>query len=173
MSDSRPTSYPRVTLRPYGADDLEFLYLLFLSARADLVALAQWDEERREKLMRMQFDAQHAQYQRQFPAGRHDIIIKDGINVGRLYVDGMPDEIRVVDITLLPEHRHQGIGRALLQDLLAEGARSGRPVSLHVEARNPARRLYTSLGFTDTEEDGVYRRMDWVPPDPAAHTGEP
>ena len=42
-----------------------------------------------------------------------------------LYKD-RDDEIRIIDITLLPDHRRRGLGTALLRDLLDEGARTGK-----------------------------------------------
>lgn len=55
--------------------------------------------------------------------------------------------------------RGGGIGRTLLRDLIAEGARRGiKQMSLSVEAGNYAKSLYLSEGFTDVaadEADGV------------------
>ena len=48
------------------------------------------------------------------------MIVRDGEDIGRLYVDHRTHEIRIVDIALLPAHRNQGIGRALVQAVLDE-----------------------------------------------------
>src|SRR3712207_2371416 len=42
---------------------------------------------------------------------------------GRLDVARWPDELRIVDIALLPEHRNAGVGTALLRELQAKAAR--------------------------------------------------
>jgi ribosomal protein S18 acetylase RimI-like enzyme len=73
-------------------------------------------------------------------------------------------EIRVVDVALLPAARGRGIGTALLRDLLAEGARTGKKVSIHVERFNRALGLYRRLGFGEVEENGPYLLMEWRPP---------
>ncbi len=83
--------------------------------------------------------------------------------VGRLYVIRWDHEIRIVDIALLPQFRRSGIGSSLLQNILAEGARSGKTVTIHVEQFNPAMRLYERLGFQEIGEVGVYYRMEWSP----------
>lgn len=83
--------------------------------------------------------------------------------IGRLYVDRRADEIRVVDIALLPEHRRQGIGSALLENILAEAAAAHKPVRIHVEKFNPALRLYQRLGFHQVRDTGVYFLMEWLP----------
>jgi ribosomal protein S18 acetylase RimI-like enzyme len=69
----------------------------------------------------------------------------------------------MVDIALLPEYRRAGIGSAILKDLLAEGARGGKRVSIHVEIFNPALALYERLGFRKLREHGVYHFMEWSP----------
>jgi len=87
----------------------------------------------------------------------------DGAPAGRMLVAGGPEEIRLVDLALLPEHRNGGIGTALLRRLLAEGAARTVPVRLHVERSNPARRLYERLGFVPVADDGVHLLMAWNP----------
>lgn len=79
----------------------------------------------------------------------------------RLYVDRTDKEILLIDIALLPEHRGAGIGGRLLNDLLSEAAAEHKPVRIHVEHKNPARRLYERLGFRKIEDKGVYYLMEW------------
>jgi len=61
----------------------------------------------------------------------------------------------------LPDHRGAGIGGAILRSLLAEAAAAGKPVRIHVERLNPARRLYERLGFLPVADKGVYVMMEW------------
>ncbi len=68
--------------------------------------------------------------------------------VGRLYLARLTDEIRIVDIAIMPEHRGRGIASRLLSpDVIAEAEAAGLPVRLHVEHWNRARHLYERLGF--------------------------
>jgi ribosomal protein S18 acetylase RimI-like enzyme len=87
------------------------------------------------------------------------VIVAGGEDAGRLYVARWEDEIRIVDIALLPEFRGRGIGSALLRDLIDEAEAAGRPLSIHVEQNNPARPLYDRLGFEEAGEFGVYVLM--------------
>ncbi len=98
-----------------------------------------------------------------FTDAAYDIIILDGESIGRLYVDRREDEIRLIDIALLPEHRGGGLGTAILKEILAEGASVRKLVRIHVEQFNPAMRLYERLGFSKIEEQGVYHLMEWTP----------
>ncbi len=91
------------------------------------------------------------------------LILRDAVPVGRLYVARWQDEIRIVDIALLPPSRHAGIGTAILRDLLAEAAVAHKPVRIHVEKFNPALRLYERLGFAPIADKGVYLFMEWAP----------
>jgi len=61
---------------------------------------------------------------------------------------------------LLPAHRNQGTGSALLNDILAEATAVTQPVRLHVERFNPARRLYERLGFTVIGEGPIYLELE-------------
>ena len=87
------------------------------------------------------------------------MIVSGGQPAGRLYVARWEDEIRIVDIALLPEFRGRGLGSALLADLMAEADAAGKPLSIHVETNNPARSLYDRLGFEVAEDRGVYLLM--------------
>ena len=82
--------------------------------------------------------------------------------VGRLIVDRRPGDIRIVDISLVPEARGAGVGSRLIGDLLEEARATDRIVSIHVEVHNRAAELYARLGFAVAEDLGVYRRMEWT-----------
>src|SRR4029077_6812605 len=78
---------------------------------------------------------------------------------GRLYVDRQ-DLISILDITVLEDFRGRGIGRAIIEAILAEGKASGRTVRIYTEDFNPAFGLFTALGFEVTEKDGFLCRLD-------------
>lgn len=152
-----------VSLRPIGEHDLDFLQRVYASTRAEELALVDWNDAQKASFLRMQFEAQHTHYKEHFPKARFDIIEVKGDPVGRLYVDRRPDEIRIIDIALLPEWRNRGAGSALLRSLLDEAGGEGKAVRIHVEQNNPAMQLYLRLGFTELEDQGVYRLMEWRP----------
>jgi ribosomal protein S18 acetylase RimI-like enzyme len=77
---------------------------------------------------------------------------------GRLWLDEGDDRLHILDIALLPAWRGRGLGTRCLQ-ALAEAA-GQRPLSIHVEIHNPARRLYERLGFVaEGEPLGLYQAM--------------
>ena len=152
---------PPTSLRPVQAEDEALLFEIYASTRTEEMALVDWSDAQKEAFLRMQFAAQHQHYQNVFPDARFDIILSDDRPIGRLYVDRRPDEIRIVDIALLPEARNQGVGSSLVKELLAEARDAGKPVRIHVERNNPALRLYERLGFARTGETGIYLLMEW------------
>ena len=115
-----------------------------------------WTDAQREAFLRMQFDAQDRYWRERNPAATYDVILVDGVPAGRLYVNRVADEIRIVDIALLPEHRGRGAGTLLVRRVLEEGSATGRPVTIHVERTNRARVLYERLGFRQISSTGVY-----------------
>lgn len=152
-----------VEFRPVTLEDQEFLFQVYASTRDEELAPLGWDHAQREAFLEMQFTAQHGSYTSEFVDADFDIILLDDQPIGRLYVDRREDEIRLIDIALLPEHRNAGIGTALVRDLLEEAERSVKPVRLHVEVYNRARRLYQRLGFRTISDKGVYLFMEWLP----------
>ncbi|KAA1426181.1 GNAT family N-acetyltransferase [Nocardioides antri] len=148
------------TLRAATPQDREFLLALYGTTRDDL-SLLPLDEEQRDALVRMQFHAQDMHYRQTNPNADVDVIEVDGRLVGRLYVDRRPGDIRIIDISLLPEDRDAGLGSALIRAVQAEAAASGRTVSLHVAVGNRAADLYVRLGFRVMSDVGVYRLMEW------------
>jgi len=150
----------RITLRSITPEDMGFLCRLYASTRMEELAVVPWTPEQKEEFLRQQFHAQHAHWSQHYSGASFDLVLVDGEPAGRLYVDRWAREIRIVDIALLPEHRRGGIGTALLRRVLDEGDAAGKPVSIHVEMFNPARRLYERLGFVEKDTHGVYVLME-------------
>ncbi|MGH7266816.1 MAG: GNAT family N-acetyltransferase [Candidatus Rokuibacteriota bacterium] len=154
---------PRITFRAIRPDDASFLYEVYASTREDELRPVPWTPAEKAAFLRQQFHAQHTCYRQHHAAARFDVIELEGRPIGRLYVDRRPDEVRIVDIALLPAHRGAGIGTGILRGLLSEAAASGRPVRIHVEQTNPARRLYQRLGFVRIADHGIYQLLECTP----------
>lgn len=125
--------------------------------------LVDWTAEQKSAFLAQQFDAQHHYYHEHFPSADYLVVERDGTSIGRIYLDRRKDELRLIDIALVPEARNQGLGGALLLDLLDEAQAASLPVRIHVEKNNPAMRLYLKLGFEPLEDQGVYQLMEWRP----------
>lgn len=135
---------------------------MYASAREEELSIAPWTADEKAAFLEFQFNAQDVHY-RTYANAEFFVIEADGEPIGRLYLNRAADFLGVMDIALLPAWRGRGIGRGLLEDVMAEAASAGVVVSLHVERHNPARRLYARLGFTQVEDGPVYDRLEWRP----------
>jgi ribosomal protein S18 acetylase RimI-like enzyme len=151
------------SLRPERPDDYEFMADLYASTRAEEMQLVDWSEQQKRAFLRSQFDAQTAHYRTHYNAAEFWIIERNGERAGRLYLHYRPDDLRIVDIALRPEFRGQGIGGAILNQLLGAAQHGGYGLSIHVERNNPAMRLYNRMGFRKIDEHGIYDLMEWKP----------
>jgi ribosomal protein S18 acetylase RimI-like enzyme len=149
-----------MTLREAEAPDLEFLYRVYASTRADEMAVTGWLAKNVDAFLRDLFRLQDIHYRRHYAGARFQVVLVGGVRAGRLYVHVGAKEVRIMDITLLPEFRRRGIGAALLGSVMAEADASGLPLSLNVETNNPARDWYRRLGFKESPWDGVYILME-------------
>ena len=105
-----------LALRPMTPADRELLYRIYASTRIEELAVTGWDDSLKAAFLQMQFDAQHRYYMENYRDARFQIIEWDRAPVGRLYLARWSDEIRIVDIALLPEYRGRGFGSAALAE---------------------------------------------------------
>lgn len=155
------TNTTAVRTRPATDTDRPFLRQAYAYTRLAELAAVPWTDEQKAAFCGHQFEAQDTDYRRRWPGGRFLVVEVDGERAGRLYLGELPDELRIIDIALLPTFCGRGIGTTLLRDALAEAAARGVKAVLGVEHRNPARRLYERLGFVETGHDQVYARLEW------------
>ena len=150
-----------IKLRPVQEGDRELLLDLYASTRAEELKPVPWTAEEKKQFIAMQFSAQTTHYAQHYPGMSRDVVLVNGSPAGRLLVERWPQEIRIVDIALLPEFRGRSVGTHLLLRLQREAAESARILTIHVERFNPALRLYERLGFRMVEDKGVYLLMEW------------
>lgn len=152
--------------------DRDVLLRIYASTRQEELATTDWGEEQKRLFVEQQFSAQDSYYREYYVGARFDLIEVGGKVAGRLYVDRdqvrFPGEIRLMEITVLPEHRGRGIGSSVLGELMDEARRDGRMLTIHVERFNRALSLYRRLGFRELEDKGVYLLLGWQHGEPAA-----
>ena len=162
MSSLSP-EHLRITLRPVTPDDEEFLVKVYGCTRTEELNLLPWTEEQREAFVRWQFTAQQEHYAKHYPAANHDVIMFDGRQVGRLYVARLDQEIRIVDITLLPGERNAGVGSYLINQLLDEADRTDKVTRIYVEEFNPSLNLFNRFNFSPIQQDGFHLLLQRTP----------
>ena len=157
-----------IQLRPVEEKDAAFIEAVYRTTREAELNLTNWSEHQKNAFISMQSTAQLTEYKTKFPGARFQVIIYNKKNAGRFYTWENETEIRLLDITLLPQFRGKGIGKQLLQRLIQRSNKVQKKISLHVIASNPALKLYQHLGFVHIKKDGFYYYMEREPGDHSA-----
>lgn len=150
-------------LRPATEEDYEDLVRVYASERAaELSQVTWWDDAQKLAFCRSQYEAQKTEYDARYPDAEYDVISVEGRTAGRIWVGRGEEEIRLLDIVLLPEFRGQGVGAVLVSALIEESRSSGKRLRHMVFVLNEgARRFYERLGFRVFEDVGGYLHMEW------------
>jgi len=148
-------------LRPVTPDDDPFLLSVYTSTRADELAQVEWQPGQKEAFVKWQFDMQRREYDARFPHAEYNIIEIDGKPAGRIWIGRSEEEIRLLDIALLPEFQNRGAGTILLNLLIDEAKGTGKRLRHMVFVlNNNADRFYLRLGFVEIEDIGGYKHME-------------
>ncbi|RNF86563.1 GNAT family N-acetyltransferase [Montanilutibacter psychrotolerans] len=163
-----------IALRHAQSSDLPYLRELYASTREQELAQVAWPPQARQAFLDSQFALQHLHYVNHFPQAAFLVIEQHGDPVGRYYLqrgdasrahhDEVPGDDLLIDISLGPAVRGQGLATALIGDSQRQAARHGRGMQLHVQCDNTgAARLYQRLGFSVVADEGAYQRLRWDP----------
>jgi GNAT superfamily N-acetyltransferase len=161
MKDLEPSQ--SISTRPVTPDDDSFLRRVYKSSRGDDLRGLQWDEDRIDEFLEMQYDAERKFFENDYRKATDQIVALDGQPAGRLIVERREHEIRCVDLSLLPEHRNQGVGTFIINTLQSEATAANLPLRLQVIRFNRAVNLFERMGFVRTSETGTHFQMEWLP----------
>jgi len=152
-----------LTFRLVEKKDDDLIYSIYRSTRDKELAYTNWPELQKHAFITMQLMAQLSDYQRKYPDILQEIILHNKKSIGRLYTWESLNEIKIIDISILPEYQRKGFGTKILQQILNKAIQAEKKVSLHVITSNPALKLYERLGFRkiDTYMDRFY--MEFSP----------
>ena len=154
----------KLALRPVTKEDDAFLLELYGSTRAEELAQVEWAEGQKEIFLRWQYDLQRREYDARFPDARYQIILIDDAPAGRIWIGEDDEQIRLLDIALLPEFQKRGAGTLLLRQLIEDANEAQKPLRHMVFVlNNDAHRFYERLGFVVIEDLGAYKHMEWRP----------
>jgi ribosomal protein S18 acetylase RimI-like enzyme len=161
-----------LTLRPVSPVDDPFLLFVYASTRAAELDQAQWADGQRELFLKWQFDLQRREYDTRFPDAEYLVIMIDGSPVGRIWIGEDDQQIRLLDIAILPEFQNRGAGTVLIRRLTEEAIERKKHLRHMVFVLNDnAHRFYERLGFVIIEDLGAYKHMEWRSEPPAVAGG--
>lgn len=156
---------PPCTFRPMTPQDEPFvmaLYSITLHSQMPLDTLG-FPPEQMEALLTYQYNAMMTHYNSNYPWADISIVVRDGVDVGRLIIIDFDDEVRLGDLMILPEHQNNGICTYIMRQHLARGIATNRKIRLHVEKANPAVRLYEREHFVIIEDLASHWLMEYRP----------
>lgn len=140
----------KYTLRKAAESDYEFIYQTKKEAYKTYVEInfGSWDDSQQREYFNafMESCGDDAYI---IAMGGQDIGFYNGQAIGSLYEIG--------NICIIPSHQNQGIGTALLNDILEQNA--DKEIHLQYFKQNPVGKLYERLGFSLTGETAHHYQM--------------
>lgn len=152
-----------LNIRPARESDRPFIESLYHSTRDDLRMLDA-EPDFIEALIEQQQEAQQQGYGEQFPNAFYLILEKQSDPIGRVVLDFAENEIRIIDIVLIPAARSMGYGSSILYALKHAAETVCTPLVLSVYKTNhAARKLYEQHGFAVEQGNPMVDQMVWYP----------
>jgi ribosomal protein S18 acetylase RimI-like enzyme len=157
-----------ISLRVARTEDLPLLGEIYASTRTEELQQVPWSTEQKKAFTDWQSGQQEQHYGLHYPNAERLVIEREHgagdpgaapLAIGRVYVETTGVEVRLMDITLLPGYRNQGVGTRVMNELLRYADILQRQASLHVESFNPAKRMYERMNFAVSETHGLYEFM--------------
>lgn len=105
-------------------------------------------------------NAQRGFFEKGFRPEAIQIIQNDGRDVGMYELQERDDDWFLSRMEILPEYQNRGIGTVVLQRMIDAVASTDKPFRLRVFKVNPARKLYTRMGFIETGETATHVLME-------------
>lgn len=135
-----------ICLRPAADADFEFFFRLHKQTLGPYVEQV-WgwvDEDQRVYL------------QRTIDVDETQVVVVDGVDVGRLNVGHLAGDVYLGLIEIAPEQQNRGVGARVLRSVLDCAFADGKSVQLHVLDVNAGTcRLYRRLGFDEVSREGT------------------
>lgn len=129
--------------------DLECLEKLYTDNMRSLVErISVWDPNR---------------FRRNYHPQEFSVIEIAGQPVGLVKIVIQAEDIYIGEIQIRESYRGMGIGKKLMQDVIALSETTGRRLWLRVVKGNPAKAFYEKYGFTCVDETGTHDQMERVP----------
>jgi ribosomal protein S18 acetylase RimI-like enzyme len=138
----------------YSHDDEPFIRDLFYHHKTNELQAYSWPADFRENLLSMQYMAQQQACRQEFPNAEHKIIHKNGQAVGWL-TTSINSQIHIINLIIHKDFRNQGVGTAILKQILEDAGRQQKKVTMLADRNNPAIQLYLRLGFHKVKEEQI------------------
>lgn len=168
MTNSIPSLPPDLALRNSNEHDKAFFTALYASTREDLRQIP-LPEAALQQLIQMQQDVHEKGQSQNYPRAEYLTLVYQDQAIGRLVIDEQKPDLRLIDISIIPQQQKRGFGAAVIRLLQHRATASGCKMSLAVFQQNQAAlQLYTRLGFVIGHSDALQHHMFWPAQESAA-----
>ena len=145
------------------ADDT-FLMCLYGDTREDELSQAgNLTPEQKAAFVEMQYLAQTRYFQDKYPNASFDLLLVGSTPIGRRYVDRQKEVINIIDLTLKPERRGNGIGTKIMNEIMEEAREKKLVITLYLQKTEKCWNLFERMGFRSIADDGVNFLMELDP----------
>ncbi len=128
-------------LRQVSQDDVDWLLQLRMQTMADYLLQSGENLSAQDHLARVQYQFNDIQ-----------IIQQHHQDVGMIKLHKTANKWQLVQIQLLPKCHGNGLGSAIIKDVIVQAQQHAVPLYLSVLKVNPAQVLYRRLGFKEVEQ---------------------
>ena len=132
----------RISFRPAEPGDFGYCAKLYFAGMAQTI-----------RELNLDMDAHVADFRKRWDVAEVRIVARDGVDVGWLQSRTADGSLFLAQLFVDAPVQGQGIGTAVMRQIIDEAARLRQGVTLGVVKTNPALRLYQRLGFHTTHED--------------------
>ena len=160
----REGSLGKITTRPSVAEDSALMLELYASTSKDVLDDLGWTIGSQRTFVIMQAQTEEWNRGRLYPGMDRLTICVDDMPVGRLLVCMRNNVLHLVDLSLLPRFRGNGIGTQLLSEILEEARNARVPVKVKIRKNSGAIRFVERLDFGTPTDLGSNVELTWMPP---------
>lgn len=150
-----------IRLRKRSECDSAFLFQLFSQIKKVELHFDLFPEEISSRILQMQYNAWEEMVRTRYSGSDDFIIMFDSERVGRVQFSETAEELRIINISILPLFQGEGIGTEILRKLLTDATRKKLQATLEVDKSNPAINLYRRLGFTEYQDGQLKTLMKY------------
>ncbi len=161
----RQPSPGKITTRPSLPADAEFMLELYAATHEQELAELGWSLTENRSFVIMQAQAEEWKLGRRYPDMDRVTIGIESTPIGRLLVCMREEVLHVVDLSLMPRFRGQGVGTQLMREILGEAREELVPVKIRVLKDSRSFEFVNRLGFDEPLDFGRYVEVTWSPPD--------
>lgn len=136
-----------------------FVKKLFVAHKVIELRAQEWPKILQKQICNQQYQLFEEQLKQEYKYLSDYVMKIDQKMIGRLVLDFQKTHIYFPYMAIIPEMQKQGIGKSIMQNLLAYSRNKGLPIYIKVAHDNHAIQLYPRLGFNVIDKNELTTLM--------------